>query len=117
MITKDDFARHILEQHHVNEKEVSKSATYGMAAGSTTLGLALQQLKLTSPEADKYLATREGIYILCGGGTAKPHVLSTREMFKLLPKEIKEEKKQQPVAETPATDTTPPPATEEANAS
>jgi hypothetical protein len=94
MITKRDFAEFLIkdfaEKESVDIYDVCAHPEEYVSK-STSCGIALRYLGyIKDEETLNYLSSRSGIYILSVKGN---HILSTEEMFDLLPEEIDEKTK------------------------
>lgn len=96
MITKKNFAEHILEREAkkmgiannidaLNEEKIDQLV--GMIGQSSSLAVALDVLGYLNkyPEAKAYAENRGGVFVLAPRGEG---VLSVRDMLELLPDEI-----------------------------
>lgn len=92
MISKKDFAEHIIEEFCKSEKMNPKDLTECHILKSSSLAVAMEYLGLIeTPELKDYAKNRGGTFILKTNhpNDGSVRILSTREMMDLLPETLK----------------------------
>lgn len=89
MITKSDFANHIIDKFCESERISREKLDEGDILKSSSLGVAFEYLDMIKDtELKKYVSTRGGTFIFISGKNGDAKFLTTRELMNLLPETI-----------------------------